>query len=243
MKLLLTSAGIKNPTIHEALVQLLGKPVSEANALCVATGIYPFSGGPQMAYQFISGKSKSPMCQLGWKSLGVLEPTLLPFIPKEVWMADLQAADVLLVYGGDPLFLRDRMRDSGLADVFASLPDLVYVGVSAGSMVLTSHIGETFFGRLPPEAPDIRSEEFTITNSLGESLELTFFVTPGLGLVNFSIFPHLESNSKPDTTTENVATWASRVPGQMYGIDDQTAIKVVDGDIEVVSEGRWKLFS
>jgi dipeptidase E len=27
-----------------------------------------------------------------------------------------------------------------------------------------------------------------------------------------------------------------------YGIDDQTAIQVTDGAIEVVSEGSWKLF-
>jgi dipeptidase E len=54
MRLLLTSAGIKNPSIHDALVDLLGKPIGEANALCIPTGIYPFPGGPAMAYRFIS---------------------------------------------------------------------------------------------------------------------------------------------------------------------------------------------
>ena len=80
MKFLLTSAGIKNTSIHNALVDLLGKPIAECNALCIPTAIYPFPGGSSMAYRLIHGVAASPLCELGWKSLGVLELTALPSI-------------------------------------------------------------------------------------------------------------------------------------------------------------------
>src|SRR3954452_2476115 len=139
MKLLLTSAGIKNNSIQNALVDLLGKPIAECSALCIPTAILPFPGGPQMAYRFISGSAPTPMCELGWKSLGVLELTALPSIKKEYWISAVQETDALLVYGGDVLYLSRWMRESGLADLLRGpspeLREKVYVGVSAGSMV------------------------------------------------------------------------------------------------------------
>ena len=135
MKFLLTSAGIKNDSIRNALVDLLGKPIAEASALCIPTAIYPFPGGPSMAYRFISGSTANPMCELGWKSLGVLELTALPSIKKEYWVAAVQEADALLVQGGDVWYLCRWMRESGLADLLPSLREKVYVGISAGSMV------------------------------------------------------------------------------------------------------------
>ena len=122
MKFLLTSAGIKNTSIHNALVDLLGKP------LCIPTAIYPFPGGPSMAYRFISGLTANPMCELGWKSLDVLELTALPSIKKEYWIAAFQEADALLVNGGDVMYLYRWMHESGLADLLPSLRKTVYVG-------------------------------------------------------------------------------------------------------------------
>ena len=88
MKFLLTSSGIRNTSIHNALVDLLGKPIAESSALCIPTAVYgPATGGPSMAYGFISGSTVSPMCGLGWKSLGVLELTALPSIKEEYWIA------------------------------------------------------------------------------------------------------------------------------------------------------------
>src|SRR5437773_45533 len=141
MKFLLTSAGIKNKSIHNALVDLLGKPIAECSALCIPTAILPFPGGPQMAYRFISGSTANPMCELGWKSLGVLELTALPSIKAEAWTAAVQAADALLVQGGDVLYLCRWMRESGLADLLPSLRETVMVGVSAVSLV-TAHYFE-----------------------------------------------------------------------------------------------------
>jgi len=138
VKFLLCSSGISNSSIHDALVGLLGKPIAESSALCIPTGIQPFPGGPSHAYQFISGTTRSPMCGLGWKSLGVLELTALPSVRKEYWTADVEAADALLVWGGSPLYLCYWMRQSGLADLLPSLrPETVYVGTSGGAMVAT----------------------------------------------------------------------------------------------------------
>jgi Sigma-70, region 4 len=83
MRFLLTSAGITNTSIENALVDLLGKPIAESDALCIPTGVQPFPGGPSHVYRFISGSAPGPMCELGWKSLGVLELTALPSIEEE----------------------------------------------------------------------------------------------------------------------------------------------------------------
>src|SRR6201999_2251972 len=100
MKLLLTSAGIKNPSIENALAGLLGKPIEECEALCIPTAGYPM-GGPGNAWRFITGRATTPMCELPWKSLGVLELTALPSIDQEHWVPMIQETDALLVAGGD----------------------------------------------------------------------------------------------------------------------------------------------
>ena len=221
MKFLLTSAGISNTSIHDTLVDLLGKPISESNALCIPTGVQPFPGGPSHVYRFISGSTDSPMCGLGWKSLGVLELTALPSIKDEYWVPEVEAADALLVWGGSPLYLCYWMRQSGLADLLPSLRrDMVYVGTSGGAMVATPDFGGEIYDDSDPLTGSDRA----------------------LGLVDFSLFPHLEHEDMPDTSLANIERWAAGIRVPAYAIDDQTAIKVVDGTVEVVSEGNWKLF-
>jgi dipeptidase E len=219
MRFLLTSAGIKNASIHDALVDLLGKPIPESNALCIPTATHAL-GQPELAWKFISGQEpRTPMCELGWKSLGVLELTALPSIDEEQWVPMVQETDVLLVNGGDPLYLCYWMRQSGLADILPSLR-AVYVGLSAGSIVMAPNIGENFVRWKPPTGGD-----------------------KTLGVVGFSMFPHLDHDDLPENTMADAEKWATgmQVPG--YAIDDQTAIKVTDGTVEVVSEGHWKLFT
>ncbi len=220
MKYLLTSAGIKNTSIHDALVGLLGKPIAQSSALCIPTAIYPFPGGPSMAYRFISGSAPTPLCELGWKSLGVLELTALPSVKAEYWIAAVQETDALLVYGGDPFYLCRWMRESGVADLLPALRETVYVGVSAGSMVTAPIFGEAYDD---PQTP--------------------FVIARGLGLVDFAVRPHLDHADHPESSTVNVARRAAEVPVPTYAIDDQTAITVVDGTVDVVSEGQWTLFT
>jgi dipeptidase E len=241
MKLLLTSSGISNPSIHDVLVDLLGKPIAESSALFVPTAIYPFPDGAGKAFQAISGKAKSPLCDLGWKSLGVLELTALASIDEEVWVATVQESDALLVWGGDPVYLSYWMKHSGLANLFPSLPpEMVYVGVSAGSIAMTSTFGETYSD--PPQCSGERlsSEDIVFARPEGETI-MTFVMAKGVGLVDFAIIPHVEYDDDYDVA--NAEKWAGRVPVPTYAIDDETAIKVIDGTVEVVSEGHWKLFN
>lgn len=221
MRFLLTSAGIKNTSIHNALVDLLAKPIAESSALCIPTGSYAHPmAGPGRAWTFISGQEpRTPMCELGWKSLGVLELTALPSIEDALWVPLVQETDVLLVGGGDPLYLCHWMRQSELADLLPSLR-AVYVGLSAGSMVMTPRIGKEFVGWTPPTGGD-----------------------ETLGLVDFSIFPHLDHEDLPSNSMAGAERWAAGMPVPAYAIDDETAIRVVDGTVDVVSEGHWKLFT
>jgi len=222
MKLLLTSAGIKNESIRDALVDLLGKPIGESDALCIPTATYghPWTG-PGEAWRFISGREpRCPMCELGWKSLGVLELTALPSIGAERWVPWVRETNVLLVNGGDALYLCHWMRQSGLAELIPSLVDTVWVGLSGGSMVMTPRIGEDFVGWRPPAGDD-----------------------ETLGLVDFSIFPHLDHPDLPENTMADAERWAAGIAGPAYAIDDETAITVTDGAVEVISEGNWRLFA
>jgi len=221
MRLLLTSAGITNPSIHAALVELLGKPVAECDALAIPTASYGHPNvSPHQAWKFIAGQEpRTPMVELGWKSVGVLELAALPSLGDERWVSWVREVDVLLVNGGDPLYLAHWMRQSRLADLFPSLTDTVYVGLSAGSMVMTPRIGEDFIHWRPPAGGD-----------------------ETLGLVDFAIFPHLDHPALPENTMADAERWAAGMEMPCYAIDDDTAIKVVDGEIEVVSEGHWRLF-
>lgn len=221
MKLLLTSAGIKNTSMRDALVDLLGKPIADASALCIPTAGYgaPWAR-PAGPWRFISGTSDQPMTELGWKSLGMLELTALPSIDRERWVSWVREADVLLVNGGDALYLCHWMRQSGLAGLIPSLHETVWVGFSAGSMVLTPRIGADFVGWKPPAGDDST-----------------------LGIVDFSIFPHVDHPALPDNTMAAAERWAATLGNPAYAIDDETAIKVTGGAVELVSEGHWKLLT
>jgi dipeptidase E len=111
------------------------------------------------------------------------------------------------------------MRESGLADLLPSLR-AIYVGLSAGSMVMAPSIGEDFVRWRPPTGGD-----------------------DTLGLVGFSMFPHLDHPDLPENTMADAERWAAGMPVPCYAIDDETAIKVTDDAVDVVSEGHWKLLA
>jgi dipeptidase E len=222
LKLLLTSAGVTNPSIHHALVDLLGRPIAESTALCIPTAMYghPDVGPGERAWQFISGRSDNPMAELGWKSVGVLELTALPSIDEEQWVPLVRETDVLLVAGGDVMYLCHWMRESGLTALLPSLTETLWVGLSAGSMVMTPRVGDDFVQWRPPGGGD-----------------------ETLGIVDFSICPHLAQEGRPGNTMAEAEKWAADIEGPAYVIDDETAISVVDGAVDVVSEGHWKLLN
>ncbi|MGA8113770.1 MAG: Type 1 glutamine amidotransferase-like domain-containing protein [Actinocatenispora sp.] len=242
MRALLTSGGITNGSIHDALVDLLGKPIAESNALFVPTAIYPFPGGPYMASRAMSGQGPSRLTDLGWKSLGILELSVLPSIAEAAWVPTVRDADALLVWGGDPLFLADWMRRSGLVDLLPTLrPEAVYVGVSAGSMAATSTFVETYTEPPHGDHGPLKSEGVVFATPRGD-VDRLLVTGQGAGLVDFAVIPHLEHPDHLDASLANAEKWAARIPAPTYAIDDDTAIRVVDGAAEVVSEGQWTLF-
>jgi dipeptidase E len=175
--------------------------------------------GPRQAWKCISGRETgTPTVGLGWKSVGVLELTALPSLDEERWVPLLRDSDVLLVEGGDAAYLCHWVRASGLANILPSLHETVWVGVSAGSMVMTPRTGMDFINWHSPAADTT------------------------LGVVDFSIFPHLDNPHLPENTMAQAERWAADLSGPAYAIDDETAIKVVDDRVEVISEGQWKLF-
>jgi len=149
----------------------------------------------------------------------VLELTALPSMGEEHWVPLVRETDALLVQGGDALYLSHWMRQSGLAGLLPSLR-AVWAGFSGGSMVMAPNIGEEAVSWVPPAGGD-----------------------EALGIVDFSIFPHLDHENMPENSMADAERWAAKLPCPGYAIDDQTAIKVTDGTVEVISEGHWKLFT
>jgi dipeptidase E len=213
VKLLLTSGGIRNASIRKALEDLLPKPVEECDALGITTASYAHPmAGPRRAWAFVADDS---MTSLPWKSLGLLELSALPSLGKDTWLPWVEETDVFLVNGGDTLFLAHWLRESGLAELLPSL-NAVWVGLSAGSMVMTPRIGDDFKRWDPPGGGD-----------------------KALGVVDFSICPHLAPEGEFGNTMADAESWFASIDVPAYVMDDQTAIVWFDGEVEVVSEGTW----
>jgi len=228
MKLLLTSSGIANQTIRDGLVDLLGKPIEDASALVVASGMHPFPGTATRVVDVIRGTSRNHLCDLGWGSLGLLEPTALPSVRRESWVPALEEVDALLVYGGHVAYLAHWMRRSGMDELLPRLERLTYVGVSAGAIVTT------------PFHCDHESN----AASLPEETEIPTAVDGGLGFVDFTLWVHV-GNPDPifeEHTLDNAAQFARDVGARTYALDDESALAVKTGDVTVLTEGNCAVF-
>ena len=201
--------------VHDALVEMLGRPIEASSALCIPTAMYghPSNGPGERAWRFISGQQPgNPMVDLGWKSVGVLELTALPSIGAERWVPWVREADVLLVDGGDATYLCHWMRESGLADLLPSLSDTVSVGVSAGSMVMTPEVGEDFIQWRPPNGDDTT-----------------------LGIVDFSICPHLAQDGTPGNSMAEAESWAAGIDWTYVGYGVPAALLLL---LTLIALGR-----
>ncbi|MBV9788118.1 MAG: Type 1 glutamine amidotransferase-like domain-containing protein [Chloroflexi bacterium] len=231
MKFLLTSAGVTNDSIRAALVNLLGKPIDQATAICVPTAIYASAEGTEHGWWTLN-----QFAGMGWQKFGVLELTALPSILEEHWLPAVAAADIIIVGGGTTGYLSYWFQESGFA---AKLPELlktkVYLGVSAGSMMVTHSLYVN---------PDVLAERGILyDDEYDEESPPQASSDKTLKLVDFVIRPHLNSEWFPNITLERMEQAAARVDVPLYAIDDQTALKVVDGQVEVVSEGAWQIFN
>ncbi len=228
MKLLLTSAGITNDSIRKALEELLGKPVNKSKAICIPTAIYAMPNGGVYGWQMLKE------LDLGWEEYGTLELTAVPTIQEEDWLPSVEAADIIIVGGGNTGYLSYWMEKSGFFD---KLPGLlktkVYLGISAGSGMVTHSLN---FNPAKKQAGIYWDDEYDEYAPLHAASDQT------LPLVGFVIRPHLGADYFPAATMANMTLWATKVDVPMYAFDDQTALKIIDGKVEVVSEGEWKLF-
>lgn len=224
MKLLLTSAGITNDSLAAALEGLAGKPFAELKIGFVPTAAFSEPGD--------KGWLIADLHRLKERGAEV-DIIDIAQLPVDEILARLQPVDVLFVGGGNTYYLSYWMEKSGL---FAALPKLletkVYAGISAGSMVM----GKTI--RVSSQALNsdrIYDDEYHEFGPLGRSAEITY------NAVDFSVRPHLGSRYFPEVTEKKVQQVANRLDVCIYAIDDSTAIQVVDGVIEVISEGNWHL--
>lgn len=218
MKYLLTSGGITNDSIRGALVEMLGKPIEESTAIVIPTAQVPIVRGPFSVANLVRGVERAPLTSVGWAKLGVMELSTLVGFDKAIWLESLSQADVILAAGGDALYLAHWMRKTEFDQLLPTL-DLTYVGLSAGSMVLAPKIGSDFL----MWNPDGRSDET-------------------IGLVDFSIFPHLEHPEFEENNLAGADKWAEEIGSLCYAIDDQSAIRVEDGNVSIISEGLWKKY-
>lgn len=219
MKLLLTSGGITNDSIRDALISLLDKPIGECRVLLIPSAEWGHpSCTPESALDFLADSGPTSMKGLGCKSVGLLELTALPGIDRDRWVPWVRDADILLADGGEATYFTHWMRESGLAELLPTLGG-VWVGVSAGSMALTPRIGADF-AHWAGAAGDDRT----------------------LGIVDFSIFPHLDYPDFPENTMADAERWAAGIGVPSYALDDQSAVVVDGASVEVVSEGHWRAF-
>lgn len=218
MKLLLTSSGIKNESIKKTLSELVEKPFSELDLTFIPTAANIEKGDKSWLVDDMCNFKK-----LGFSSFDIID---ISAVSKDIWFSSFNKADILVFGGGNTNYLLRWIKKSGLKYI---LPELlktkVYVGISAGSMVTAKNISLS--------SPNILYYEKT------ESLKNT----DGLGFVNFEVRPHLNSKWFPKVRIEYLQKLAKKTQNTFYAIDDNTAVKVVDGEISLISEGKWKRFN
>jgi dipeptidase E len=218
MKFLLTSGGITNKSMSDALLELAGRPFSELNLAFIPTASTVESGDKDWLIDDLV------VCKnLGFKAIDIVD---ISAIPKELWFPRLQGADILFFEGGNTFHLMYWIEKSGLKELLPEmLKTKVFVGVSAGSMVACKSL-------------DMSTSERLYSENIGEHKK-----DEGLGFVDFLIRPHLNSPYFPNVNLKNLEELSKEFSDTFYAIDDNTAIKVVDGKMEIISEGVWKKFN
>ena len=221
MKLLLTSAGLRNETLRQALRDLLGKPFEAANVVYIPTASVAEPGDHSW---FVDDITR--LHGLGWREFDVLA---LNGLPRQMVLDRLLHADVIYAEGGNHYHLARSITENGLAEGFrAALESRVYVGVSAGSMIFSRNLNE-HSAAVIGDSKDL--------HVLGATT-----LEPPFGFFDWYLKPHLYSPHFPerdDAWAENIA---ARADFPLYLIDDDTAIRVDGDEVEVISEGRWRSF-
>lgn len=214
MKLLLTSGGLTNESISDALFELVGKKPEETSVVFVPTASNVEVGDKEWLIDDLINLKKQ-----GFKSIDIAD---ISAVPESVWKAKFDEADVLFFEGGDEYYLMEWINKSGLTKLLPEyLKTKVWVGVSAGSMIASKNLVKEIY--------DVVYEDGHGPNE----------PIPGLGFVNFYFMPHLNSEWFPKLREENIRKAVSEIKDKVYAMDDQSALKVIDGKVDVISEGKW----
>ena len=218
MKLLLTSGGLENKSIIKALSDLLQKPFEESKIAFIPTAANLESGDKK---DWLI-KDLEKLKELKFNSIDIVDISALL---KEIWLERLKEADIFYVEGGNTYHLMHWFNESGLSEILSELlKTKIYIGVSAGTVVATPSLLNS-----KSEAKFVEKISKQISHQ-------------GLGLINFMVESHINNVWFPESTFENLEKQSKNYQYPIYGIDDNTAIKI-DGDkIEIISEGEWKLF-
>ena len=218
MKLLLTSAGFTNIVIVNALRELTERPFEDLSLAFIPTAANVEAGDKDWLIDDLH-RTKD----LIFKQIDIVD---ISAVPQDNWQPRLEAADILMFGGGNTFHLMNWIKKSGLATLLPEwLKTKICVGISAGSMVTAKKLDltlwSTFYGETVGELSDDN----------------------GLGLVDFQIIPHLNSDWFTNIREDKLAEALKDVADTVYAIDDNTAIKVEEGNVTVVGEGEWRRFN
>ncbi len=216
MKLLLTSCGVYNKSIAQALLKLLNKPFSKSSMVYITTASNLDAGDKSwLIDDLVRFKN------LGFSSIDIID---IAAIPQANWLPRIKAADVMVFGGGNEAYLMHWIKKSGLAKVLPGLlKKKVYVGISAGSMVTAKNLSDVISKKI-----------------FGEDIA-EYHIKGALGLVDFQICPHFNSKHFPKNRLDNIAKLSKQVKEAIFAIDDSTAIQVINGELEIISEGKWHI--
>lgn len=214
MKLLLTSGGLTNKSISKALFELVGKKPGDTTLVFIPTASNYEQGNKDWLINDLVNIRKQ-----GFKEVKIAD---ISAVPESIWLPQFKAADILFFEGGNTYHLMEWINKSGLGNM---LPELlktkVWVGISAGSMVTNPDLSLKF-------SQVVYEEDFDRTEDMS-----------GLNLVDFYVLPHLDSKWFPLLREKNIREASAGMKRKVYALDDNSALKVVGGDVEVISEGKW----
>jgi len=218
MKLLLTSAGLTNKSISDVLFDLVGKKPEDTNIVFVPTASNIEKGDKGWLIDDLRRLQKHNFKQIEIADIAALS--------EEMWRPRFEEADILYFEGGETFYLMEWINKSGLAKFLPEyLKTKVYVGSSAGSMAASKDLA------LPISKVIYEGDEGRTENM------------KALGLVDFYVLPHLNSKYFPKVREENIRKAIQGMSEKVYALDDQSALKIIDGETEIITEREYLVFN
>lgn len=219
MKLLLTSKGIVNLSLAEALSSLMSKPYADSNVMVITTAS---NSVPEDKSWLI--RELDHLYALGWSKIFLHD---LFGIDRDTLQTSLDRCDVLYVIGGNPWYLMFALEYTQMTSLIRDfIQSKVYVGSSAGAAVMCRYFSSDIAG-----AWDIKVRPYSQQ------------VKSGLGDLDFFVKSHYRASYFPARDDKWAQKLAAGVGRPTYFIDDNSAVRVIDGKVDVVTEGQWLLLN